>query len=279
VSDAGEQVKVATGVGELVVHIVGSGPPAVLWHSLFVDSTSWDRVRAALAEDRTLIVIDGPSHGASAPQHERFSLQDCAAAADQVIRQLDFEAVDWVGNAWGGHVGIVLAASYPDRIKSLTTIGTPIQALTRAERRNIVPLVALYRLLGPIKPLVKGVAEALLGKGYRPEDGAVVAKPLRAAERKGMYTAMQSVMLHRPDLLELLPRVAAPTLFVVVENDPFGPADKAEAAAQLLPHGRTKVVVGGGHVAPLLQNPQELAAVIRTFWANAELPAKEPSPG
>jgi hypothetical protein len=35
---------VPTALGRLNVRIVGSGPPALLWHSMFVDSTSWQRV-------------------------------------------------------------------------------------------------------------------------------------------------------------------------------------------------------------------------------------------
>jgi pimeloyl-ACP methyl ester carboxylesterase len=278
-SGADEKTTVATDVGELAVRIVGSGPPALLWHSLFVDSTSWDRVRSTLAESRTLILIDGPSHGRSQPRHQRFALSDCAEAAAQILTQLQLgDTVDWVGNAWGGHVGIVFAAAHPDRVKSLITIGTPVRALTRTERRNIVPVVALYRLLGPIKPLVTGVAKALLGGGYRTEDGEVVAKPLRTAERKGMYNAMQSVMLGRPDLIDELPRVLAPTLFVGVKDDPLAPMGALEDAAEMLPRGSTAVIAGGGHVAPLLQSPRELARVIANSWAAAEVPScHEPS--
>ena len=35
-------------VGTLRVDASGTGRPAVLWHSLFVDSRSWNRVRACL---------------------------------------------------------------------------------------------------------------------------------------------------------------------------------------------------------------------------------------
>lgn len=34
---------VATQVGQLHVESIGTGPTAVLWHSLFVDSRSWHR--------------------------------------------------------------------------------------------------------------------------------------------------------------------------------------------------------------------------------------------
>ena len=39
-----ERHRIPTRVGSLAVRVVGEGPPAVLWHSLFVDDRSWDRV-------------------------------------------------------------------------------------------------------------------------------------------------------------------------------------------------------------------------------------------
>src|SRR6476620_10446195 len=51
---------VPTTVGNLAVHVIGSGPPAVLWHSLFVDSTTWTPLRSHLVGQRRLISIDGP---------------------------------------------------------------------------------------------------------------------------------------------------------------------------------------------------------------------------
>jgi pimeloyl-ACP methyl ester carboxylesterase len=265
---------IPTTLGNLAVRVVGLGPPALLWHSLFVDSRSWDRVLAPLAERRTLILVDGPSHGRSGPRHERFSLSDCADAAGQILEQLTpGVTVDWVGNAWGGHVGIVFAESHPHEIRSLVTVGTPVQALTPAERRQIVPLVALYRMLGPVRPLVKGVEKALLGKGYRPEDGTVVSDPLQQAERKGMHNAMRSVMLNRPDLLDVLPKVHVPTRFIAVKDDPLAPVEKAEAAARLLPSGDTTVIAGRGHVSPLLESAPELAEIVTSFWDSARLPA------
>jgi pimeloyl-ACP methyl ester carboxylesterase len=266
--------RIPTKLGALGVRITGSGPPALLWHSLFVDSSSWDRVRTELAQHRTLILVDGPCHGSSEPWHQRFSLSDCADAAVQVLTELELGgAVDWVGNAWGGHVGIIFAESHPDRVRSLVTVGTPVQALTRAERRSILPLVALYRVLGPVGPLVKGVEKALLGAGYPPEDGKVVGEALRSSERKGMHNAMHSVMLDRPDLLHLLPNVKVPTLFLAVKDDPLAPVEKAQAASRLLPQGSSAVVAGGGHVAPLLQSAPELVELIVDFWESAELPA------
>jgi pimeloyl-ACP methyl ester carboxylesterase len=140
---------VPTRLGPIRVQTLGSGPPAVLWHSLFVDSTTWGRVRQPLAAARRLVLIDGPAHGVNPPVLHRFTLDDCVGAAADVLDHLGIdEPVDWLGNAWGGHVGILFAAALPGRCRTLSAIGAPVHALSSAERRQIVLLSSLYRITG-----------------------------------------------------------------------------------------------------------------------------------
>jgi hypothetical protein len=49
---------VSTDLGRLYVRRSGTGPPVVLWHSLFVDLRSWGPLVEALARDRTVYAID-----------------------------------------------------------------------------------------------------------------------------------------------------------------------------------------------------------------------------
>ena len=68
-----ERLMVDTRLGALAVRVRGEGPVAVLWHSLFVDDRTWNRVEDDLARVRRLVIITGPGHGASrgpgAPVH------------------------------------------------------------------------------------------------------------------------------------------------------------------------------------------------------------------
>jgi pimeloyl-ACP methyl ester carboxylesterase len=262
-----------TRVGRLHVRVAGHGPVAVLWHSLFVDSRSWYRVEPALAGQRTLVLIDGPSHGGSQPARQRFTLDDCAVAAGEILDQLGItRPVDWLGSAWGGHVGIVLAASQPGRVRSLVTMASPVSALTTAERRRVVPLVVLYGLLGPVGFLRSAVADALLTPAIRaevPETGDLVSDVLRRADRKGLGVVMRSVMLGRPDLSGVLPRIAAPTLIMAGDDDPMWTAAAAGAAAAQLPHGEAVIIPGSRHM-PALEAPGEVSRRITGFWASAD---------
>ena len=80
-----ERHTVETSVGPLAVRVLGQGPTAVLWHSLFVDDRSWGRVENELATQRRLVIITGPGHGASGDPGRRYTLDDCAEAARAVL--------------------------------------------------------------------------------------------------------------------------------------------------------------------------------------------------
>lgn len=242
----------------------------MLWHSLFVDSTTWSPLRPLLRQDRRLIVIDGPGHGKSGWPAADFALDDCADAAFEVLDAVGVpESVDWLGNAWGGHVGLTLAAKLPERLRSVATIATPVCALSRRQRMTTVPMVWAYRLVGAIPPLADAVVRAILGKTFmrsRPDDTARVVKSLRDAPRSGMHRAMRSVMLNRRDLNPLLSRIATPTLMIVPTSDPLPPTKQIHTAVTQMPCAVAVEVEGDGHVAPIIAQADELADIITAFW-------------
>jgi pimeloyl-ACP methyl ester carboxylesterase len=267
---------VSTTLGRVSVRCTGSGPTALLWPSLFVDDRSWERVEPGLARHRRLVVLSGPGHGASEDPGRRYSIEECAAAARDVLDALDVqEPVDWVGNAWGGHVGVVFTTSWPDRCRSLVAIGTPVRALDRAERRQTLVLLAAHRFLGLRGFIRRGVVEALLSPATRagdPEAVRLVEDCLTAFDRAALRNAVVSVSVHRHDLTALLPRVAVPTLWVTgSEHSGFTPAE-ATAAAALVPQGSAAVVAGAAYLPPL-EAPEETVRLISGFWAEHALPS------
>lgn len=162
------------------------------------------------------------------------------AAALDVLDHFEItEPVDWVGNAWGGHVGALFAAAHPERCRSLVTMGTPVRALGASERRRIGALVTLYRFVGPIGPLVKAVEDGLLSPQTRttdPDAVRLVGDALRHANRRGMYTAMRSVMLARPDRTPMLSDIAASTLIITGDELPvFDPLGRPGRRGDIVP--------------------------------------------
>jgi pimeloyl-ACP methyl ester carboxylesterase len=262
--------QIRTRVGELSVRVRGEGPTAVLWHSLFVDDRSWQRVEEALARDRRLVIITGPGHGASTDPGHRYSLDDCGAAAAETLAALDItEPVDWVGNAWGGHVGIVFAATWPERCRTLVTLGTPVQAYGRSERLQFRILLSVYRVTGMVDFLSSGIRDALLSPRTRsndPEAVALVLDSLRTMDRRALANAMVSISLERPDLTRRLSSIRCPTLFVTGADHPEWAGDQAEASSRMLSTGSAAVVPDTAYLIPL-EAPRATIQHVRDVWA------------
>lgn len=264
---------IATSVAPLYVSEAGSGPPVVLFHSLFVDQTSWDEVVAALPAGRRLIRIDAPNHGRSGKADRDFTIADVAAAAGEVLDALGIaEPVDWVGNALGGHVGITFAGTMPQRVRSLVTIGTPVEPFTTWELiSQIIPFVQGYRLLGP-KPFMGVLEKTLLGPeavAANPNFAKATMNAFASADRDAMYQAMTCYMRRRKSVAEFLPKINVPTLMLIAEGGQEGwtPEDAAKAVATM-PNGRSRTVPGFGHIAPLVQDAPHVAAILKNFWAS-----------
>jgi len=265
---------VPTCLGDLHVRRAGTGPPAVFWHSLWVDSRSWGPLTETLVAQRQVVTIDGPGYGASSPIHRDFTLDECASAAGEVIDALGLDTVDWIGNAWGGHVGITLAAAEPNRLHSLTTIAAPILPVSRRQRwTQTYPLAVAYALLGPNPLLTKILFDVLLG-------GAGTAHPTRAAELKAAFRAMDRKSVRRTirymhswhALTSQLAGVTVPTLLMTGDlgDQEWSPAD-ARAAAAAMPDARVVSLTGSGHVGPLLVDADAIAQAVTEFWES--LPA------
>jgi pimeloyl-ACP methyl ester carboxylesterase len=266
---------VSTDLCRLHVRRTGTGPPVVLWHSLFADAKSWGSLVEMLARDRTVYTIDGPSHGKSEAVRRDFTFEELVVAAEQVLDRLGLTApVDWVGNAWGGHIGIRLATADPPRLRTLTTIGTPVQGFTLAEKLTKGwPLVELYRFAGPNGLIMKQLSDSLMGAqsvAAQPDQAATIMASFREADRKGMLHAMRSMMLQRGGIEDLLSSIKVPTLVMSVRDDVMGwRPDEARQTCAVIPDCR---------VSPLLIDRDRILNLVTEFWGSVSRRADAKTP-
>ncbi|GAA4840307.1 3-oxoadipate enol-lactonase [Luteimicrobium xylanilyticum] len=260
--------QVPTCLGDLTVRVVGSGPPALLWHSLLVDSSSWCRVEADLAERRTLVMVDAPGHGGSACPPRRFSIHDCAAAALDVMDALDVGVADWLGVAWGGRVGLAFAAAYGERVRSLTTFSAPPYCLPAVWRHVTASLLLPYRAVGPLAPVTEAAMTSLLGERARRTDvdaAILVSRAFLGAERAGLARSVRNTLLHPEDLSGILDRVAVPTLVVAGGADETFTAEDAALVARSMPRARSDVLESVFRLAPV-ERPHETVKLVLEHW-------------
>ncbi|ETA08054.1 MULTISPECIES: alpha/beta fold hydrolase [Gordonia] len=263
---------VPTRLGRIRVRDVGEGPPAVLWHSMFVDSGSWDRIVPGLAGRRRLFIVDAPWCGASEKSAAAADIEACADAAREIIATVGdvcgAEAVDWVGNAWGGHVGMHLAAVEPERINTLVAMSAPTRPIDRALRRRIGLLLPMYRVIGARGPVWSAISTTLFTDRTRsddPEAIAVLRRGLRASGRS-MIPAIRTAILNRTDLTWAAARITCPVLFVTTDDrGEWTPEEAREVAATML--DAREVTIREARVIPALEQPGQTVDAVLDFWA------------
>ncbi|HEY6560167.1 MAG TPA: alpha/beta fold hydrolase [Polyangiaceae bacterium] len=138
-SQAVETKTVPTRLGQLHVELRGQGPSVLCWPSLYCDARTLDSIAYDLARDHRVLVVDGPGHGKSGASPGRFSFDDAADAAIEILAAMGAARVTWIGAAWGGAVGISMARRYPERLAGLVVMNTPM-ARWRGRRVELMRL-------------------------------------------------------------------------------------------------------------------------------------------
>ncbi|MFE4502371.1 alpha/beta fold hydrolase [Rhodococcus sp. NPDC056743] len=262
---------VPTCVGTLALRQIGArtGPVTVLWHSMFVDSSSWNRVIPLLPRDRRLLIVDGPGYGDSGPLHRTSSIAECACAAIELLDSVGIsDPVDWVGNAWGGHVGYHLAGTSPDRLRTLVTISAPALPLPRLDRIKLEGLSYVLRLFGPTASLRRKIAVAQLTDGARqdPEMLEYMESAVHRAGGNNLAHATRSFIVRRSDLSEHAANATLPILIVATDDRGELTPEQARATAVKCCDAEVAVVGKSRTLVPLEQ-PQQLADLLIDFWA------------
>lgn len=255
--------RIDTDLGELATYELGTGPTVFLWPSLYADHQSLLPLVTDLARTRRCILVDGFGHGKSSVARRRYTLRECAAAAFRVLDVLEADRVDWIGNAWGGHVGAYAAIDAPARLRSLTMIGSPMEPLPagmRLKSRSGLLLLAL----GARDLVGKLVAKAMVAPSSPSAHQDYIRQCIRDAPKGGISQAVHSISLARADFRPELPRITVPTLFVAGGDDPMWSTELARDQAARIPNVRFEIVPHAGHLVPL-ERPRETFALVTSF--------------
>lgn len=258
---------VATRLGRLRVRTLGEGAPTVLWPSMFVDSHTWDLLLPLLPESRRYVLVDPPGLGLSEPLRRASDIAGAAGAAVDLLDGLGVDGpVDWVGNAFGGHVGFELGRR-AGVLRSLVAVSSPSQALPADLRKQINMLLPLLRIAGPVGPVRSGILDAMLTEASAAQEQVrrVVTDSLARPTRRSMALAVRSFILNRVEVTAGLASLAVPSLFVASDDRGDWSPEDAHASATVAPDAEVVTIQGARTLIPLEQ-PVSLAEHLRLFW-------------
>ncbi|MGZ3140591.1 alpha/beta fold hydrolase [Lentzea chajnantorensis] len=267
----------------------GNGPPAVYVHGLGGSATNWTDLAAQLRDHVSGSSIDLPGFGRSEPiPGYDFSL---ATHARTVIGYLETrgEPAHLFGNSMGGAISVIVAATRPDLVRTLTLVSPAVPDLRpRLDRMSdprmalaVLPVIGarVRRELAKLTPhdrtrqmLQLCFADPSIVPDNRIEE-SIAENEERARQRwagRALNRSTVGLMTHwltpgAKSLWRLLPQVQAPTLVLWGEHDRLVSVRKGPRTAQLLPKGRLLVLPNTGHVAQM-ERPATVARAVLGMW-------------
>lgn len=114
--------------GTLSYNFVGTGQPILLLHGLFASKEQWNNMMCQLSEaGYRVLAPDLPGYGNSTGFATRdYALENQVALLHQLTNQLGIRSFDVAGSSMGGAIASLYSQRYPEQLRSLAFIGSPL---------------------------------------------------------------------------------------------------------------------------------------------------------
>jgi pimeloyl-ACP methyl ester carboxylesterase len=235
-------------------------PAVVLIHGAGFDHSTWALHSRWFAHHGfAALVPDLPGHGRS----QGPALKSIAEMADWTAALLDAAGAakaHLIGHSMGSLIALETSARHPANVSALSLIGTAAtmtvgpDLLKAAEANNhdAIDMVSIW------------------GLGFDAEIGGSLAPGMwmhGGAQRVLQHTAPGvlfsdlSACNSYQDALAAAAKVTVPTTLILGERDMMTPAKAGKALASAIPHARTVMLKGAGHMM-MSERPDELLAAL-----------------
>jgi pimeloyl-ACP methyl ester carboxylesterase len=257
--------------GEPILLIMGLGAQMTRWSPDFIDKLVAAGHRV-IAFDNRDVGLTEKLDAAGAPDMQAiatalrdgktpevaYTLDDMAADAAGLLDALGIKQAHIVGASMGGMIAQLVAADYPEKTLSLTSImsstgnpGLPRPKPEAAARLNTPAPDPNKDMEGFLKSAVEG-ARAMASR-YTPNIGQVRAQALGDFKRSYYPVGFQrqyAGILASPDRRTKLNGITAPTVVIHGADDPLVPVEGGRDTAENIPGADLRIIPGVGHEIP-----------------------------
>ena len=194
------------------------------------------------------------------------SLSGMARVALEQADARGADRVDLFGHSMGGRVALEIFRMAPERVRRLALVSTGIHPLGQNEPQKRAALQKVGHDSG-FAALVDQWLPPMVAEANRHR--AEMYDPMRAmclSAGQERFDAHIAALVGRPEVDELLARIACPTLVMTGALDQWAPPQQHEEIAARLADSTLVIVPGAGHMLPL-EAPAEVNDAIANWLA------------
>ncbi|WP_062765929.1 alpha/beta fold hydrolase [Sphingopyxis terrae] len=255
----------------VILLVMGLGGQLTLWPDEFVDALNARGFRTIRYDNRD-VGLSTRFDAAGVPNlkwmfvksllrlpvRSAYTLADMAADGVALLDHLGIARAHIVGVSMGGMISQHIAARYPDRVLSLTSVmsttGNP--RLPRAQKEAMQVLTSRPMSGDPEDLIAYSVRAAkVIGSPGYPPDEERLQRRVRSDFERGWYpqgvARQMAAIVADGDRRPMLKSISAPTLVIHGEGDPLVPLAGGRDTADNIPGARLLTIPGMGHDLPL----------------------------
>lgn len=252
----------ATSANAVHARVEGSGEPLVLVHELGGSLDSFELLLPSLTSSYQVLGYDQGGCGSTAPAQKPVTL---AGEAGILLGLIDDtfgrKPCRIVGVAAGAAIAVTAALARPNAVAALALCAPALDVAVH-RRTYLKERAARARAEG-----MAAIAEGTLLRSYPPalrrDEEAFARYRSRFLATDPASYAAANLALAEAHLVERLPDITQPCLFLAGRHDELRPPAEVERLSRSVP-GAQYAMVGSGHIMPM-QAPAEMAEHLLAF--------------
>lgn len=246
----------------------GEGPALLFIHGWAVDGRIWLQQRHHFSQRFRCFSVDLPGHGKTP-----FLNLDLATIAKDILAVTaggDGQKIRIVGSSFGGVVGIRMHEFCPEKIASLSLVGSQPRFLQAPDHPWGLTKERIQQLREQLTINYPNIIPVFFRSLFTAEERASdrfkwlqsFRKNDDVPEREALLALLD--VLCAADLRREMPRIKAPIQFINGRKDPICTADLYENLKKGLPRARFDWMEGCGHF-PFVSRPAEFNRLLEDF--------------
>ncbi|HEY3131993.1 MAG TPA: alpha/beta hydrolase [Acidobacteriota bacterium] len=230
--------------------------PVVFIHGFPFSCEMWSGQVAAVQDQYCALTYDVRGHGQSNVGDGQYTIELFVDDLIALIDYLKMESAVLVGLSMGGYIALRALERNPERVRAAVLCDSRSEADSNEAKLKRAAGIASVKKHGAAAfadQFVKGVFAARTFE-HKPELVDRIRRVIAGMSPLAIAGTLLALAA-RTDTTESLPRIKAPTMILVGEQDAITPFDAARAMHQKIPNSELHVIPRAAHMSNL-ENPE-----------------------